>query len=97
MALLAYLKGQKEVAEEARARKFGRKSISGRTPTERERTILRTFRTNLETSLAELGRVFGVSETTAAGLVKNLIIPGYLHREERHVYVVEPAKNGRGS
>lgn len=96
VALLAYLKGQKDVAEQARARKFGTKVIPSGTLTERERTILRTFRTKPQTSLAELGRVLGVSKTTAAGLVKNLIVAGRLRREGRHVCVVEPAKNGGG-
>jgi len=97
VALLAYLKGQKDVAEQARARKFGTKVRPTGTLTERERTMLRTFRTKPQTSLAELGKVLGVSKTTAGGLVKKLIIAGYLRREGRHVYVVEPAKNGRGS
>ena len=50
VALLAYLKGQKDVAEQARARMLGTKVRSARTLTERERTILRTFRTDSQTS-----------------------------------------------
>lgn len=94
VALLAYLKGQKDVAEQARARKFGTRTKLIGTLSERERTILRTFGTDPHTSLAEVRRVLGVAKTTGAGLVKNLIVAGYLRREGRRVYVLEGTDRG---